>query len=146
MLGYEAHELLKMTWVDITHPEDLALAEQMLQRFPAAKTWERRAAEQIVLEVVPRATEVRRIAGRVDHIPPKIPAADVDVHRAGGVGDDAADHDEHLQRDRERQADREQLAESRRDPRCGISHQVADRVGRFVEERLDDRLGHDFLR
>jgi tetratricopeptide (TPR) repeat protein len=43
-------DLLKASqWSLIESTEDLALAEQMLQRFPAAKTWERRAAEQIVL-------------------------------------------------------------------------------------------------
>lgn len=29
--------------------------------------------------------------------------------------------------------------------RGGIPDQIADRVGRLVEERLDERLGHDFL-
>jgi hypothetical protein len=30
-------------------------------------------------------------------------------------------------------------------PRCRVCDQVADRVGRFVEERLDKGLRHDFL-
>ena len=73
MLGYEAHELLKMTWVDITHPEDLERDLELNQQFIEGKIdhilLEKRLIHKAGNMVIVRieANAIRDLQGHVEH-------------------------------------------------------------------------------
>ena len=73
MLGYEAHELLRMTWVDITHPEDLERDLQLNQDFIDGKLdhilIEKRLVHKTGRLVIVRieANAIRDPQGAVEH-------------------------------------------------------------------------------
>lgn len=73
MMGYEAHELLKMTWVDITHPDDLQRDLELNQAFIDGKIDHIRLEKRLIhrtkrtVIVHIEANAVRDGQGQIEH-------------------------------------------------------------------------------
>ena len=73
MLGYEAHELLRMTWIDITHPEDLerdlelnqAFIDGKLDHILIEKRLLHRSGKSLIVRI--EANAIRDLQGKIEH-------------------------------------------------------------------------------